>query len=182
MEWTPYVTSAVVLLVSLIAYMRASAALREAEAARGEVQRRTGLVEEALRGEIDGVRKMLGKVAAGEPMTQEMIEDGQLWRDVDPRDALRLVEADPRTFVLDVRTPGETAGGVIAGAVLIPMDEIEERRAELPTDGRPMLVYCAMGGRSAAVCDHLARQGYDNLHNLTGGFGAWPGPKERPGA
>jgi len=60
------------------------------------------------------------------------------------------------------------------------MDEIEERKRELPTDGRAMLVYCAAGGRSAAVCDHLSKEGFENLHNLTGGFGAWPGAKDRP--
>ena len=58
--------------------------------------------------------------------------------------------------------------------------EIEERKRELPTDGRAMLVYCAAGGRSAAVCDHLSKEGFDNLHNLTGGFGAWPGAKGQP--
>ena len=64
----------------------------------------------------------------------------------------------------------ETAAGVIEGAVLIPMDEIEERKRELPTDGRAMLVYCAAGGRSAAVCDHLSKEGFENLHNLDRGL------------
>lgn len=180
MDWIPHVIAGLALVIGLAAYMRAGAAGQEAATARADSQRRAGSVEEELRAEISGLRRMLGMVAAGETLTPEMIEDGQLWRDIDPRDAAAMVESDATTFVLDVRTPQETVSGIIAGATLIPMDELEERKRELPKDGRPMVIYCAAGGRSAAVCDFLSKDGYDNLHNLTGGFGAWSGPKDRP--
>ena len=41
--------------------------------------------------------------------------------------------------MLDVRTSAETAGGVIPGAILIPVDELEARVRELPKDGRATL-------------------------------------------
>ena len=170
MDWIPIALGGLALLLALAASARAGAAAQDAATARADAQRRAGAVEEELRAEISGLRRMLGMVA----------EDGQLWRDIDPREAAALVEREANAFVLDVRTPQETAAGVIEGAILIPMDEIEERKRELPTDGRAMLVYCAAGGRSAAVCDHLSKEGFDNLHNLTGGFGAWPGAKGQP--
>ncbi|MEE2940936.1 MAG: rhodanese-like domain-containing protein [Planctomycetota bacterium] len=180
MDWIPIALGGLALLLALISLARAGAAAQDAATARADAQRRAGAVEEELRAEISGLRRMVGMVASGETLTREMIEDGQLWRDIDPREAAALVEREADAFVLDVRTPQETAAGVIEGAILIPMDELEERRRELPDDGRPMLVYCSAGGRSAAVCDHLSKEGFDNLHNLTGGFGAWPGPKGRP--
>ena len=68
--------------------------------------------------------------------------------------------------------------GIIPGAQLLPMDDIDDRKHELPTD-KPLLVYCAGGGRSASVCEHLSDGPYQ-LMNLTGGFGSWDGPVERP--
>ncbi|MFT4711422.1 MAG: rhodanese-related sulfurtransferase [Planctomycetota bacterium] len=80
--------------------------------------------------------------------------------------------------LLDVRTPGETAGGIIPGAILIPMDEIPNRIDEIPEG--PLLVYCHVGQRSAAVCDFLAQQGRTELHNLEGGISSWTGEIVKP--
>ncbi|MCB9914653.1 MAG: rhodanese-like domain-containing protein [Planctomycetes bacterium] len=89
-----------------------------------------------------------------------------------------LVEHGAR--VLDVRTPMETAGGVIPGAVCIPVNELPERLAELPKNHATTLVVCAMGVRSAAACQYLSEQGYDGLVNLDGGMSRWTGEKARP--
>lgn len=179
MTLTTFISIAV---VALLSYMRSAAAMNAAGDATREAKRQASMVEEGLRAEIDLLRRQVKQLAAGETLTADMIEDGQLWRDVDGAQAKELVDQASNAFVLDVRNPDETASGIVAGAVLIPMDQIEDRRSELPTDGRPILVYCAAGGRSAAVCDHLSRGGVDGLHNLTGGFGAWPGETATPGA
>jgi rhodanese-related sulfurtransferase len=104
---------------------------------------------------------------------------GQLWRDIDPREAQKLVEAGAVNLV-DVRTPQETAGGIIPGALLIPVDELERRQRELPKNGKATLVYCAGGGRSAAACEMLSAQGFSGMLNLTGGFNSWAGPRVKP--
>ena len=179
--WIQYASSAAVLLVAFVAYSRATAAQRAAEDANRTASRSAEAVREDLEQRIDTLQRLLAKVAAGDDLTPDMIEDGQLWKDVEGDEALRIVkEASGNAFILDVRTPQETAAGIIEGAVIIPMDEIEERKAELPTDGRPVIIYCAMGGRSAAVCDHLTKEGVAGLHNLVGGFGAWPGSTSTP--
>jgi rhodanese-related sulfurtransferase len=59
------------------------------------------------------------------------------------------------------------------------MDELDDRKEEIPKD-RTVLVYCASGGRSAAACDALAREGWSGLMNLTGGIGAWQGAVVKP--
>jgi phage shock protein E len=60
----------------------------------------------------------------------------------------------------------------LEGARLIPIDQLTRRIAELPKD-RPILVYCAVGSRSAQVVNYLARQGYPEIYNLDGGIFAW---------
>lgn len=74
-------------------------------------------------------------------------------------------------FLLDVRQPEEYATARIAGAVLIPLSELPERLAELPSD-RPLVVMCHHGMRSAHAVRHLREAGRDAV-NLTGGIDAW---------
>ena len=85
------------------------------------------------------------------------------------------ISRGPFSEILDVRTPQETAGGYAEGAILIPIEELEARARELPHDGKPVVIYCAAGVRSAAACDYLSSKGHDGLHNLAGGFPAWTG-------
>jgi rhodanese-related sulfurtransferase len=42
----------------------------------------------------------------------------------------------------------------------------------LPKD-KPLVVYCAKGGRSAQACAFLAAKGFKELYNLEGGIEAW---------
>ncbi len=73
--------------------------------------------------------------------------------------------------LLDVREPVEWEAGHAPEALLIPMGEVSQRRAELPRDGR-IVVVCRSGGRSAAVTESLREWGLDAV-NLAGGMLAW---------
>src|SRR5439155_1724028 len=109
-----------------------------------------------------------------------VVLEGRLWRAASPDEAKQMVAAG-NLRILDVRTPRETAGGIIPGAILIPVQELEARWKEIPRDGRTTLVYCAGGERSAAACEMLSAKGYENLFNLSGGMLSWGGPTARPG-
>ena len=75
-------------------------------------------------------------------------------------------------LVLDVRNPLETqAEGVIAGAVLIPMDQLPARLAEVPSD-REVVAVCARGMRSYNVANWLRAQGR-KAFSLQGGMMQW---------
>ncbi|HTN52507.1 MAG TPA: rhodanese-like domain-containing protein [Anaeromyxobacter sp.] len=74
--------------------------------------------------------------------------------------------------VLDVRSPEEFRGGAYPGAVNIPVQSLAGRLAELPKD-RPIVVYCASGGRSAVAARLLAQAGYADVVNA-GGLGDMP--------
>jgi rhodanese-related sulfurtransferase len=73
--------------------------------------------------------------------------------------------------VLDVREPVEWQHGHVQGSVHVPMTEVPQRLADLPTEGQ-VLVVCKVGGRSARVVEYLVAQGVDAV-NLDGGLLEW---------
>ena len=74
-------------------------------------------------------------------------------------------------ILIDVRTVEEYAEGHIAGSVNIPVDYIESRLAEIPSD-IPVVVYCRSGNRSARAATILVENGYSEVYDL-GGIMAW---------
>jgi rhodanese-related sulfurtransferase len=73
--------------------------------------------------------------------------------------------------VIDVRSPGEFSGGAYPGARNIPVQEIGARLKEVPK-GKPVVVYCASGMRSASAARVLAQAGFDVVN--AGGLGHMP--------
>jgi rhodanese-related sulfurtransferase len=92
------------------------------------------------------------------------------------------VELDPATveqirnrddvILIDVREDFEYAEGHIPGATLIPLKQIPDRLAEIPTD-KTVVAVCRSGNRSGQATDFLREQGFDNVHNMQGGMNAW---------
>lgn len=76
--------------------------------------------------------------------------------------------------VIDVRTPGEYAGGHLPGALNIPLDRIRQALPELRQAAarRGLLLVCASGARSENACRILAEQGV-TAATLAGGTTAW---------
>ncbi|WIY06603.1 MBL fold metallo-hydrolase [Amycolatopsis mongoliensis] len=77
-----------------------------------------------------------------------------------------------RPVVLDVRNLGELAGGAIDGSRHIPLAELPNRLADVPS-GAPVVVYCAGGVRSSIAASLLRRNGRPDVSDLTGGYSAW---------
>ena len=101
-----------------------------------------------------------------------MLAEAAIARNVSPEEAYSMVVKHDSLYLLDVRTPGEFQQVRLAGASLIPIDQLLNRLPEVPKD-RPILVYCAVGSRSAQVVNYLARQGYPEVYNLYGGIYSW---------
>ncbi|MEW2620459.1 rhodanese-like domain-containing protein [Streptomyces sp. NPDC048106] len=77
-------------------------------------------------------------------------------------------------IVIDVRTPGEYAGGHIPGALNIPLDQLDRALPEIrgAAERGEVLVVCASGARSENACRQLAEKGVHTA-TLAGGTGAW---------
>ncbi|MFC7898057.1 rhodanese-like domain-containing protein [Streptomyces sp. NPDC057381] len=86
--------------------------------------------------------------------------------------------------VVDVRSPGEYAGGHLPGAHNVPLDRLDEAAAALGAAAArgPLLLVCASGNRAAQGCARLAARGVEAA-TLEGGTSAWATaghPVERP--
>lgn len=85
-----------------------------------------------------------------------------------------IAEKDP--IILDVRTPTEFKEKHIDGAVNIPFDEINrETISKISSNFDDVIVvYCAVGARSAIASATLVDLGYNNVYDLTDGIERWP--------
>ncbi|MFP4229128.1 MAG: molybdopterin-synthase adenylyltransferase MoeB [Salinivenus sp.] len=118
----------------------------------------------------------------GIPQTDETSSNGAAATDVTDDNSIpettvqQLHErrkADDAPFVLDVREPYEAEIASIGADQLIPVDQLEDRLAELEADpDEEIVVHCRSGGRSAKATEFLREKGY-NASNLAGGVLAW---------
>ncbi len=85
--------------------------------------------------------------------------------------------------LLDIRGEPEWTSVRIPGAVHIPLGYLEDRLDEIPT-GRPLVVHCESGGRSAIAASVLRAHGIDRVIDYPGGIRAWAdaGYPVEPGA
>lgn len=83
----------------------------------------------------------------------------------------RRLDASEDIFVLDVREPYEYAIAQIGGH-LVPLNDVPQRLDELDPK-REIVVHCKGGGRSQKAAEFLKQHGFQNVHNLAGGIGAW---------
>ena len=86
----------------------------------------------------------------------------------DPATARRLIGEG--AVVLDVRTPEEFAKGHLPTAHSLPIGELAGRMSEVAERtgndrGKPIVVYCAAGGRAAKAKRELEAAGYTNVVN-----------------
>ena len=92
--------------------------------------------------------------------------------EIDPKTLQdRLLARNP-PLVLDVRQPHEWAAeGIIEGALLIPMNELPARLAEIPAD-REVAAVCHRGIRSLNAAVWLRQMGR-NVISMSGGMAQW---------
>ncbi|MGA2091668.1 MAG: FAD-dependent oxidoreductase, partial [Endomicrobiales bacterium] len=78
-------------------------------------------------------------------------------------------DAGEETCILDVRTLEETQLNRIAGALLIPLDQLRRRMNEIPRN-KKIYVYCAVGLRSYIAARILEQNAFSHVYTVTGGF------------
>ncbi|MDA9755492.1 rhodanese-like domain-containing protein [Flavobacteriales bacterium] len=114
------------------------------------------------------------------PSTSETASSAQetaaIMEDVSNDTFLALMADKPEALLLDVRTPEEWNDGHLEGASHADYwgDEQAFQAAmdAIPRD-RPVLVYCAGGGRSGLTAKELIKAGHHEVYNLENGISGW---------
>jgi rhodanese-related sulfurtransferase len=77
--------------------------------------------------------------------------------------------------LIDVRTPAEYENGHLKDALLINYmaDDFKAKAFKGLDKSKPVLIYCASGGRSAKSAKIYKEAGFTKVYNLLGGFRAW---------
>jgi len=92
---------------------------------------------------------------------------------VSPQQAAEM-QTQQKAVIVDVRENDEWNAGHIAGAIHIPLGEIQNRVAELTQyQSQPIITQCRSGARSAKAANILKVAGFTNVHNMDGGLNAW---------
>ena len=99
-------------------------------------------------------------------------KDSAIFQTVSPADAIVMIENRKELLLIDIRSPKELRQGHIEGSTLMPLWKIINREQTIPQN-RPVMLICAVGGRSLALGKFLSVKGYLELYNLEGGISAW---------
>ena len=97
--------------------------------------------------------------------------------DYNPKLAKKLVESQG-ALLLDVRSDGEFSRGSIKGAKHIHYKDITQKKEKILkwANGdfeKPVVVFCAVGGRASKAKKMLMDLGFKNVSNM-GGLKDWP--------
>jgi monothiol glutaredoxin len=108
-------------------------------------------------------------------------EGGGGFKIENPNEPARVKQIDVSTLkslldkgpieLFDVRTPDERAKAKIEGAQ--HFDAAAQQKLASLDKNTPLYFHCHHGGRSQQAADHYLRQGFTNVHNVTGGIDAW---------
>jgi len=86
--------------------------------------------------------------------TQRLLQEGYTLVDVRERDEIALLAFD------------------VPQLIIMPLSELEQRYAELPTD-QPLILACRQGVRSLKATYFLMNKGYSNVTNMKFGIERW---------
>lgn len=76
--------------------------------------------------------------------------------------------------LLDIRTSEELSSGIIPGAKHLDYyDRDFEGQVKLLDKKKPVVLYCAVGGRSAVAARKLIALGFEEVYDLAGGVRGW---------
>ncbi len=175
---TMWLIAIAALALAVVAFRTASSAGSRIEKLESDLRYKDSQIanaKEELGAELKILKSQVAALAGGKTVVPSMVLEGRLFDDIDGAKAFKLAKEAAGTVVVDVRTYDEWKSGHVAGAIHIPVDQIEKRWGEVPKDAPNVVVHCAAGGRSAAACEYLSTQkGFTNLHNVAGSiFAGW---------
>ena len=111
----------------------------------------------------------------GAPAKEGVPSNEVVLKDVTVAEFEGLMQSLENPLLLDVRTPEEWAEGHLDGASHKDYwgDEDFDGCMQRIAKDRPVLVYCAGGGRSGLTAKELRAMGHHEVYNLEDGMAGW---------
>lgn len=104
---------------------------------------------------------------------QYKVSGEAVFKELTPTEAKNFIETS-QPLILDVRSPHEYYSGHIAGATLIPLQQLSQRLSEIQQyKDKEILIYCRSGNRSTVASEILIENGFKKLYNLQTGILGW---------
>ena len=105
-----------------------------------------------------------------------MIKFNKNVKNVSGKDATKFIRENKDLIILDVRSKDEYKSGHINASKLMPANEIATRISELEKfRGKPILVYCASGGRSPKAVNVLLKNKFGPIYHMNHGLSDFNG-------
>ena len=89
-------------------------------------------------------------------------------REIGPSEATRMLNHDD-AVIIDIRNDKDFKDGHIVNSVHAPEQNMKLEKYR----GKPLIVCCRSGQRSASLCSKLQQEGFESVYNLKGGIHAW---------
>lgn len=110
-------------------------------------------------------------ISGCEAIPEEKVEN--TYTQINAEQAKRIMDENTDYIILDVRTQAEYDTGHIAGALLLPNENIGTEDIEmLPDKAQLILIYCRSGNRSKQASEKLVKLGYTSIYEF-GGVNDW---------
>jgi rhodanese-related sulfurtransferase len=94
--------------------------------------------------------------------------------EISAEDLRAKLAAGEKVYLLDVRADWEHQLARIGDGPLLPLQELQQRLAEVkPSEGATLVTYCHHGMRSKQAASFLRQVGFPQARSLTGGIEHW---------
>jgi len=103
-----------------------------------------------------------------------MQTDATIAKNISTSEFQKMIKSKEGVVILDVRTLEEVATGVIEGSTHLDIYSTNFKSTLEGMDkDKPVMVYCAVGGRSGQAMQMIKKMGFKEVYNLSGGIRAW---------
>jgi rhodanese-related sulfurtransferase len=93
---------------------------------------------------------------------------------IDAHTVRGLLETNPHTLLVDVRTPAEYESAHIPGAINLPLGRVDAHLERIVADaGGHLVLVCQSGARARQCQGKLAAAGLNDTAVMNGGMNAW---------
>lgn len=132
-------------------------------------------LEKRLQDEAQLQRSNLIRIKNKEHLTDQFIYKGYKYLDLSPSQAFSLYSDPEKDLIfVDVSSQDFKSRASIPELIHIPWEEFPSRFFEIKSKTTPIFIISEDGTKSILACKFLAKLGYYNCNNISGGHLFWP--------